>query len=173
MQNSGIKRVFLIVLDSFGCGSAPDAAEFGDAATCSTLRSVTESGLFPAANLTRLGLYNIEGIQTGTPDAAPIGAHARLRELSRGKDTTIGHWEMAGIVKNEPMPTYPDGFPPDVIAQLEAAFGRKILCNKPYSSTRRQVRSSSTPPPTASSRSQHMRSTSRWTRSMITAARHV
>ena len=135
MQNSGIKRVFLIVLDSFGCGSAPDAAEFGDAATCSTLRSVTESGLFPAANLTRLGLYNIDGIQTGTPDAAPIGAHARLRELSRGKDTTIGHWEMAGIVKNEPMPTYPDGFPPDVIAQLEAAFGRKILCNKPYSGT--------------------------------------
>ena len=110
MQNSGIKRVFLIVLDSFGCGAAPDAAEFGDAATCSTLRSVTESGLFPAANLTRLGLYNIDGIQTGTPDAAPIGAHARLRELSRGKDTTIGHWEMAGIVKNEPMPTYPDGF---------------------------------------------------------------
>lgn len=135
MENKGIKRVFLIVLDSFGCGAAPDAAEFGDAATCSTLRSVTESGRFPAANLTRLGIYNIDGVETGASIAAPIGAYARLRELSRGKDTTIGHWEMAGIVKNEPMPTYPDGFPPEVIAQLEAAFERKILCNKPYSGT--------------------------------------
>ena len=135
MQNSGVKRVFLIVLDSFGCGGAPDAADFGDAASCSTLRSVTESGLFPAAQLTRLGLYNIDGVNTGTPDTAPIGAHARLRELSRGKDTTIGHWEMAGIVRSDPMPTYPDGFPPEVIAQLEAAFGRSILCNKPYAGT--------------------------------------
>ena len=135
MQNTGIKRVFLIVLDSFGCGAAPDAAEFGDAATCSTLRSVTESGIFPAANLTRLGIYNIDGIGTGTPSSAPIGAHARMRELSRGKDTTIGHWEMAGIVRSDPMPTYPDGFPPAIIAQLETAFGRKILCNKPYSGT--------------------------------------
>ena len=135
MQNTGIKRVFLIVLDSFGCGAAPDAAEFGDAATCSTLRSVTESGIFPAANLTRLGIYNIDGVGTGTPSSAPIGAHARMRELSRGKDTTIGHWEMAGIVRSDPMPTYPDGFPPAIIAQLETAFGRKILCNKPYSGT--------------------------------------
>ena len=135
MQNSGIKRVFLVVLDSFGCGAAPDAAEFGDDATCSTLRSVSQSGLFPAANLTRLGLYNIDGAACGTPSAAPIGAHARLRELSRGKDTTIGHWEMAGIVRNEPLPTYPDGFPHEVTAALETAFGRKILCNKPYSGT--------------------------------------
>lgn len=135
MQNSGIKRVFLVVLDSFGCGAAPDAAEFGDDATCSTLRSVSQSGLFPAANLTRLGLYNIDGAACGTPSAAPIGAHARLRELSRGKDTTIGHWEMAGIVRNEPLPTYPDGFPREVTAALETAFGRKILCNKPYSGT--------------------------------------
>ena len=135
MQNSGIKRVFLVVLDSFGCGAAPDAAEFGDDATCSTLRSVSQSGLFPAANLTRLGLYNIDGAACGTPSAAPIGAHARLRELSRGKDTTIGHWEMAGIVRNEPLPTYPDGFPHEVTAALETALGRKILCNKPYSGT--------------------------------------
>lgn len=135
MQNSGIKRVFLVVLDSFGCGAAPDAAEFGDDATCSTLRSVSQSGLFPAANLTRLGLYNIDGAACGTPSAAPISAHARLRELSRGKDTTIGHWEMAGIVRNEPLPTYPDGFPREVTAALETAFGRKILCNKPYSGT--------------------------------------
>ena len=135
MKNTGINRVFLIVLDSFGIGAAPDAAEFGDAATCSTLRSVTESGLFPARNLRDLGLYNIDGVDCGRMHDEPVGAYARLRELSRGKDTTIGHWEMAGIVRNEPLPTYPDGFPADVAAQLEAAFGRKILCNKPYSGT--------------------------------------
>ena len=135
MMEHKINRVFLIVLDSFGCGAAPDAADFGDAATCNTLRSVTESGAFPAKNLTQLGIYNIDGVGTGVPIAAPIGAHARLRELSRGKDTTIGHWEMAGIVSSEPLPTYPDGFPTEVIERLEAAFGRKILCNKPYSGT--------------------------------------
>ena len=135
MKNTGIKRVFLIVLDSFGIGAAPDATEFGDAATCSTLRSVTESGLFPAKNLRRLGLYNIDGVTCGRVHDAPEGAYARLRELSRGKDTTTGHWEMAGIVRNEPLPTYPDGFPQEIVAQLEKAFGRKILCNKPYSGT--------------------------------------
>ena len=135
MKNTGIKRVFLIVLDSFGIGAAPDAAEFGDAATCSTLRSVTESGLFPAKNLQKLGLYNIDGVTCGVRTDEPTGAYARLRELSRGKDTTIGHWEMAGIVRSDPLPTYPGGFPAEVVAQLEAAFGRKILCNKPYSGT--------------------------------------
>ena len=105
MKNTGINRVFLIVLDSFGIGAAPDATEFGDAATCSTLRSVTESGLFPARNLRDLGLYNIDGVDCGRMHDEPVGAYARLRELSRGKDTTIGHWEMAGIVRNEPLPT--------------------------------------------------------------------
>ena len=105
MMEHKINRVFLIVLDSFGCGAAPDAADFGDAATCNTLRSVTESGAFPAKNLTQLGIYNIDGVGTGVPIAAPIGAHARLRELSRGKDTTIGHWEMAGIVSSPCRPT--------------------------------------------------------------------
>ena len=93
MQNSGVKRVFLIVLDSFGCGGAPDAADFGDAASCSTLRSVTESGLFPAAQLTRLGLYNIDGVNTGTPDTAPIGAHARANKRIYGAVDAEGRHE--------------------------------------------------------------------------------
>ena len=130
-----IKRVFVIVLDSLGIGAAPDAADFGDGA-CHTLKSIVGSPHYETPNLARLGLFNIDGVQCGTPVATPVGAFARLRELSRGKDTTTGHWEMAGIVSERPMPTYPDGFPPEVVAELEAAFSRKVLCNKPYSGTK-------------------------------------
>ena len=132
---TGIKRVFLIVLDSFGIGCAPDAADFGDG-RCNTLASLTTSPELHAPNLTKLGLFNIDGIGCGTPADSPIGAFARLRELSRGKDTTIGHWEIAGIVSEQPMPTYPNGFPTEILEQLSAACdGKKILCNKPYSGT--------------------------------------
>ena len=132
---AGIKRVFLIVLDSFGIGCAPDAADFGDG-RCNTLASLTTSPELHAPNLTKLGLFNIDGIGCGTPADSPIGAFARLRELSRGKDTTIGHWEIAGIVSEQPMPTYPNGFPTEILEQLSAACdGKKILCNKPYSGT--------------------------------------
>jgi len=132
---AGIKRVFLIVLDSFGIGCAPDAADFGDG-HCNTLASLTTSPELHAPNLTKLGLFNIDGIGCGTPADSPIGTFARLRELSRGKDTTIGHWEIAGIVSEQPMPTYPNGFPTEILARLSAACdGKKILCNKPYSGT--------------------------------------
>jgi len=132
---TGIKRVFLIVLDSFGIGCAPDAADFGDG-RCNTLASLTTSPELHAPNLTKLGLFNIDGIGCGTPADSPIGTFARLRELSRGKDTTIGHWEIAGIVSEQPMPTYPNGFPTEILAQLSAACdGKKMLCNKPYSGT--------------------------------------
>ena len=132
---AGIKRVFLIVLDSFGIGCAPDAADFGDG-RCNTLASLTTSPELHAPNLTKLGLFNIDGIGCGTPADSPIGTFARLRELSRGKDTTIGHWEIAGIVSEQPMPTYPNGFPTEILAQLSAACdGKKMLCNKPYSGT--------------------------------------
>ena len=132
---AGIKRVFLIVLDSFGIGCAPDAADFGDG-RCNTLASLTTSPELHAPNLTKLGLFNIDGIGCGTPADSPIGTFARLRELSRGKDTTIGHWEIAGIVSEQPMPTYPNGFPTEILEQLSAACdGKKILCNKPYSGT--------------------------------------
>ena len=132
---TGIKRVFLIVLDSFGIGCAPDAADFGDG-HCNTLASLTTSPELHAPNLTKLGLFNIDGVGCGTPADSPIGTFARLRELSRGKDTTIGHWEIAGIVSEQPMPTYPNGFPTEILEQLSAACdGKKILCNKPYSGT--------------------------------------
>ena len=132
---AGIKRVFLIVLDSFGIGCAPDAADFGDG-RCNTLASLTTSPELHAPNLTKLGLFNIDGVGCGTPADSPVGTFARLRELSRGKDTTIGHWEIAGIVSEQPMPTYPNGFPKEILEQLSAACdGKKILCNKPYSGT--------------------------------------
>ena len=132
---TGIKRVFLIVLDSFGIGCAPDAADFGDG-RCNTLASLTTSPELHAPNLTKLGLFNIDGVGCGTPADSPIGTFARLRELSRGKDTTIGHWEIAGIVSEQPMPTYPNGFPTEILEQLSAACdGKKMLCNKPYSGT--------------------------------------
>ena len=132
---AGIKRVFLIVLDSFGIGCAPDAADFGDG-RCNTLASLKTSPELHAPNLTKLGLFNIDGVGCGTPADSPIGTFARLRELSRGKDTTIGHWEIAGIVSEQPMPTYPNGFPKEILERLSAACdGKKMLCNKPYSGT--------------------------------------
>ena len=132
---AGIKRVFIIVLDSFGIGNEPDAADFGDG-KCNTLASLTTSPELHAPNLTKLGLFNIDGVGCGTPTDSPISAFARLRELSRGKDTTIGHWEIAGIVSEQPMPTYPNGFPPEILERLSAACdGKKMLCNKPYSGT--------------------------------------
>lgn len=131
---SKFKRAFIIVLDSYGIGREPDAPDFGDD-VCNTLKSIAASPKYDTPNMRKIGLFNIDGVGCGTPVDAPIGSFARLRELSRGKDTTTGHWEIAGIVSERPMPTYPNGFPADLIARLEEAFGRKILCNKPYSGT--------------------------------------
>ena len=129
-----MKRVFLIVLDSFGIGAEPDAADFGDVGT-HTLRSVSKGQGFCADNLKQAGLANIDGQEFLGPVAAPTAAYARLRERSRGKDTTIGHWELAGVISEKAMPTYPDGFPQDVLDAFTAATGRGVLCNKPYSGT--------------------------------------
>ena len=127
------KRVFIIVLDSFGCGALPDAAAYGDAGT-HTLRSCLETGILHIPNLTNMGLFNIDGVSVGTPaDAA--AAYGKCAERSRGKDTTTGHWEIAGLISDTPMKTYPDGFPAEVLDRLRAATGREILCNKPYSGT--------------------------------------
>lgn len=128
------KRVFLIVLDSFGIGAEPDANDFGDDFSCNTLNSVSQSKNFHVPNLQQLGLFNIDGVNQSSIKN-PIGSFARLQELSKGKDTTIGHWEIAGYISKYPLPTYPNGFPQDIINQLETAFNRKILCNKPYSGT--------------------------------------
>lgn len=130
-----MKRLFLIVLDSVGIGELPDAANYGDAGS-NTLKSASKSSSFNGMpNMRRLGYFNIDGVDIGEHCSHPAGAYARLMEASKGKDTTIGHWEIAGIISPSPLPTYPDGFPDDVINRFEAASGRKVLCNKPYSGT--------------------------------------
>ena len=129
-----INRVFLIVLDSVGIGGADDAKLFGDDDP-NTLKTIAASKNFHTPNLARLGLFNIDGVNFYRRKKNPRGAFGRLCEASAGKDTTIGHWEIAGIISERPLPTYPEGFPPEVIAALEKSFGRKILCNKPYSGT--------------------------------------
>lgn len=129
-----MKRVFLIVLDSFGVGEAPDAADFGDKGA-NTLKSAYESGKLNIPNLKRLGLGNIDGVNCLGKEEFPIATYGRVMELSRGKDTTTGHWEIAGLVSHSPMPTYPNGFPSDVISAFEKSVGRGVLCNLPYSGT--------------------------------------
>ena len=129
-----MKRVFLIVLDSFGIGEMEDAADYGDKGT-STLRSVFASPEFSMPNMTQMGLFNMDGVDFGNPVANPTARIARMKEASRGKDTTIGHWEIAGVLSKKPLPTYPNGFPEDVLKAFSEATGRGILCNKPYSGT--------------------------------------
>ena len=129
-----MKRVFLIVLDSFGIGEMPDAAAYGDAGS-NTLRTVADSPEFSMPNMAKLGLFNIDGVTAGEPEAEPWGSFARMTEFSRGKDTTTGHWEIAGLISTKPMPVFPEGFPAEVIRAFEEKTGRKVLCNRPYSGT--------------------------------------
>src|ERR1035437_3885468 len=161
-NTENLKRVILIVLDSFGIGRQPDAASFGDEGS-NTLAAVATSRKLDAPNLEKLGLFSIDGVKEDVlaarlkvngaahskfpedvsralfampdDDYVPEGAYARMQEKSNGKDTTIGHWEISGIYSEKPLPVYPDGFPTDVIAAFEKATGRKTLCNKPYSGT--------------------------------------
>ncbi len=128
------KRLFLIVLDSFGIGYEPDAAEFGDVGA-NTLASIVKSEKYHTPLMKKMGLFNIDGVEVGEEEERPIAAYARLQEKSKGKDTTIGHWEIAGMVSPKPLPTFPDGFPQEVIEEFEKRTGRKTLCNKPYSGT--------------------------------------
>lgn len=127
------RRLFLIVLDSVGIGEAPDAALFGDEGS-NTVRAAVEAGA-DLPNLKKLGLFNIDGMDWTTGEQAPAGAFGRMQEASMGKDTTIGHWEIAGVVSPKPLPTFPDGFPPEIIEKFEQLTGRKVICNKPYSGT--------------------------------------
>ncbi len=129
-----MKRVFLIVLDSFGIGNAPDAERFGDKGA-NTLKSCFSTGKLNVPNMRKLGLFNIDGVDFGEKVPEPIGSYGRLAEKSMGKDTTIGHWEIAGVVSENPLPTYPDGFPAEVLDRFTAETGRQVLCNKPYSGT--------------------------------------
>ena len=126
------KRVFLIVLDSVGIGEMPDAALWNDEGS-NTLASIRGHAEFDCPNLTEMGLFSIDGIADKIDSSRTC--YARMNESSKGKDTTIGHWEIAGIYSPEPLPTYPEGFPEEVISAFEKATGRGTLCNKPYSGT--------------------------------------
>ncbi len=128
------KRAIIIVLDSLGIGFAPDAEQFGDVGS-DTLSSVARSGHFHLPKLAEMGLFNIDNVDCHGAVDRPSAAHARLVPKSMGKDTTIGHWELCGVVCDKPLPTYPGGFPDDIIAEFERLTGRKTLCNAPYSGT--------------------------------------
>ncbi len=128
------KKVILIVLDSFGVGALPDAADFGDY-DVNTLRSCSKSSHFNLPNMKKMGLFNIDGVDYLPNEEEPAAVYGRCAEASKGKDTTIGHWEIAGIITPHPMPTYPEGFPEEVLDAFKKATGRGVLCNKPYSGT--------------------------------------
>lgn len=128
------KRIFFMVLDSFGIGHAPDAQEFGDLGA-NTLRSIAASEKFHTPNMKKLGLFNIEGVDCMEKEEKPIGSFARMQEASKGKDTTIGHWEIAGLVSPNAFPTYPEGFPDEILDEFSRRTGRGVLCNRPYSGT--------------------------------------
>lgn len=128
------KRVFLIVLDSVGAGAAPDADRFGDSG-CDTLGTCVRSGKLQVPTLAELGLYQIEGTSFQKTKEETIGCYMKLQEQSAGKDTTVGHWEIAGVISPKPLPVYPEGFPDEVIREFEKETGRGVLCNRPYSGT--------------------------------------
>lgn len=129
-----MKRVFLIVLDSFGIGEMPDAAKYGDEGS-NTISAVSKVDGFNMKNMRSYGLFNIDGVKCYKKSINPKGAFARMTEVSKGKDTTIGHWEIAGIQSEQPLPTFPNGFPEEVINKFQELTGRKVICNKPYSGT--------------------------------------
>ena len=129
-----MKRVFLIVLDSLGIGEAPDADRFSDLGAI-TLKRISGSKEFKIPNLLSLGLGEIDGIDYLEKNPKHTASLARLCEISMGKDTTIGHWEIAGVISKSPLPTYPNGFPHDVIEKFEQVTSRAVLCNMPYSGT--------------------------------------
>ena len=129
-----MKRVFLFVLDSCGIGAMPDSEKFGDV-DVNTLASCAKSDKLQIPNLIAAGLGNIQGVDCLPKAENAAGAYCRLAEKSMGKDTTIGHWEIAGIVSENPLPTYPEGFPEEVLAPFKAATGRGVLANAPWSGT--------------------------------------
>ena len=128
------KRVFLTVLDSVGIGALPDAREYGDEGA-NTLKTISKSKYFDIPNLIKMGLGNIENNSYLGVTNTPIASYGRLAEKSRGKDTTVGHFEMCGIISSSPFPTYPNGFPEQIITKFEKRTGRGVICNKAYSGT--------------------------------------
>lgn len=126
------KRAFLIVLDSVGIGELPDAENWGDKGS-NTLKAIRNHPNFNCPNLKNMGLFNIDTVGGGVQN--PTASYARLAEKSLGKDTTIGHWEIAGVISPSPLPVYPNGFPSEVVQEFERLTGKRVLCNMPYSGT--------------------------------------
>lgn len=129
-----MKRIILIVLDSFGIGPMPDCLNFGDE-NPNTLKSISKSKEFHIPNLIKMGLGSIDGVDSVEKTDTPFGVFGKMAEKSNGKDTTVGHWEISGVISNEPLPTYPMGFPKEVIEEFERLCGVKTICNMPYSGT--------------------------------------
>lgn len=129
-----MKRAIVIILDSVGIGHAPDALAFGDEGSHTLCHTLKNSGIH-LPNLADLGLGNIHGVDCLEPTDEPLASHGRMIELSRGKDTTIGHWEIAGLQIDHPFPVYPEGFPPEIMQAFHEAIGMQSLVNKPYSGT--------------------------------------
>ena len=129
------RRAVVIVLDGLGAGNAPDAAEFGDEGANTLANTARAVGGLEAPNLKILGLGNVEGIEGVDPVALPGASHGLMVELSAAKATLAGHWEMMGLVLDDPLPTYPKGFPDDVLLRFENETGRGVLGNRPASGT--------------------------------------
>ena len=128
-------RIVLIVLDSVGCGDAPDAEKYGDEGA-NTLSHISQAvGGLSLPNLGSMGLGNLTEIEGVPPNKTTLGAYGRLTEVSKGKDTTTGHWELGGVILNQPFPVYPQGFPEDLVCEFENRIGRKTIGNYPASGT--------------------------------------
>jgi phosphopentomutase len=130
-----IERVIVLVLDSVGAGAAPDAAAYGDAGADTLGHTAAAAGGLVVPTLQQIGLGNLRPLEGVPPAAAPRGAFGKMRELSAGKDTQTGHWELAGLKIDHPFPTFPDGFPPAILDPFRARTGRGVLGNKPASGT--------------------------------------
>lgn len=126
------RRAFIIILDGFGIGEAPDAADFGDVGS-NTLKSVWQTGKLNIPNLLKMGIGNIDGIDFLLSEKEPLASVGRMTERSAGKDSTVGHWEIAGYISDKPLPTFKDGFPEEFLKSFSLAIGRDVLCNKAYS----------------------------------------
>lgn len=130
------ERATIIVLDSAGIGALPDAAEFGDVGANTLANIALATGGLNLPNMESLGLGNIDDILgVAKIEKNAKGSFAKAAEEAKGKDTTTGHWEIAGVVPEKAFPTYPEGFPEETIKEFERRTGRKVICNKPYSGT--------------------------------------